>query len=286
MTTIYVFPGQGSQSLGMGRELLRKYPHLVRMADEVLGYSIEQLCLRGPAKRLNDTRYTQPALYTVNALFYLERVRETGRVPAFVAGHSLGEYSALFAAGAFDFLTGLELVAERGRLMSLATEGGMAAVLAISPEHIADLLATHGCGDIDVANYNAPAQTVLSGRHTDLQAVRPLLEQAGARFVPLRVSAAFHSRCMREAEMEFGRFVSNYRLACPKIPVIANVSALPYEDDVAQPLVEQMTSPVQWVKSITYLMAQPEATFHEVGPGRVLSGLIRQIEQAAPSAAA
>lgn len=287
MTTIYVFPGQGSQSVGMGKDLFPKYPHLVRMANEVLGYSLEELCLNGPAARLNDTRYTQPALYVVNALSYLERVRDSGRVPAFVAGHSLGEYSALFAAGAFDFLTGLELVMERGRLMSQATEGGMAAVLGIAPERITKVLATHGYGSLDVANYNAPTQTVLSGRREDLEAVKQVLEQSGARFVPLRVSAAFHSRYMRAAEAEFERIVSNYRLARPKIPVISNLTARPYEDgDLTGPLIKQISSPVQWLQSMSYLMAQPGAAFHEVGPGRVLTGLLKQIQQTESSAAA
>lgn len=281
MTIIYVFPGQGSQSIGMGKELFPRYSHLLRQADALLGYSIAELCLSGPQERLSDTRYTQPALYVVNALSYLETVRQTGVLPDFVMGHSLGEYSALFAAGAFDFLTGLELVQHRGELMAAAKGGGMAAVLGLSPERLQAALARHGLSALDVANFNAPLQTVISGPTEELRTARPLIEREGARtVVPLKVSAAFHSRYMEEAAAQFSEFLAGYEFGELKIPVISNVEAAPYEETrIAETLTKQLSNPVRWVESVEWVLKQPSAELREIGPGQVLTGLIRQIAQ-------
>lgn len=279
MTTIHVFPGQGSQRLGMGSDLFPKYAHLVKRADAVLGYSIAGLCLEGPAERLADTRYTQPALFVVNALSYLERVKQTGVVPDYVAGHSVGEFNALFAAGAFDFLTGLELVKARGALMAGAEGGGMAAVLGLSADRLKELLAEHGADSIDIANYNAPEQTVISGPRDDIAAVKPLLERSGARMVvPLKVSAAFHSRFLRPVEAGFAQVLSRHALSRLKIQVISNLHAAPYNGTpIEDNLVRQISNPVQWMQSIRYLARLPSPEFHEIGPGRVLTNLIAQI---------
>lgn len=285
MTTVYVFPGQGSHRVGMGKDLFARYPHLLRQADAVLGYSVEELCLSGPDARLADTRFTQPALYVVNALAYLDRVRQSGIIPQLLAGHSLGEYSALFAAGTFDFVVGLELVKKRGELMSAARGGGMAAVIGLGVDQLRDLLHRHGASTIDVANLNAPAQAVISGPKADVEALKPHLERHARAVVLLNVSAAFHSRYMKAAAEEFGAFLDRYHLADPKIPVIANVTAAPYQFGCVRELLSrQISSPVRWMETVEYLLEQPACDIHEIGPGQVLTGLVNQIRQARPVA--
>lgn len=163
MTRIYVFPGHGSQSVGIGQDLFARYPDLVREADSVLGYSIEELCLRGPAERLSDNRFTQPAMYVVGALSYLDHVADSGHLPDVVAGHSLGEYVALFAAGVFDFRTGLEIVDRRAELMNAEATGAVIAVIGLHPRRIRELLDLHSCTAVDFSGLNSPEQTALSG---------------------------------------------------------------------------------------------------------------------------
>jgi malonyl CoA-acyl carrier protein transacylase len=263
----------------MGGDLFPKYAHLVKRADAVLGYSIVTLCLEGPPERLADTRYTQPALFIVSALSYLERVKQTGVVPDYVAGHSVGEFNALFAAGAFDFLTGLELVKERAALMAQMDGGGMAAVLGMSVGRLRELLAEHGFSSIDIANYNAPEQTVISGPKDDVMLAKQVLERSGARMVvPLKVSGAFHSRYMAPVEAAFARHLSSYRFSRLKIPVISNLEGTPYPDtSITENLVKQLSHPVQWMQSLLYLAQQPSPEFHEIGTERMLTNLIKQI---------
>ncbi|MEI5033007.1 acyltransferase domain-containing protein [Streptomyces sp. S1A(2023)] len=207
MTLIHVFPGQGSHRPGIGKDLFPKFPHLVRQADSVLGRSITDLCLNASAKELTDTRNTQTAMYVVGALSYLDAVRETGQVPDAVAGHSLGEYVALFAAGAFDFLTGLEIVVRRGELMAQAPEGGMAAVMGVEPERIREVLARHAPG-VDIANLNAPGQTVVAGPRDQIKGLNAAFGDEARTVVPLHVGGAFHSRYMADAAEEFGAFLA------------------------------------------------------------------------------
>ena len=159
----YLFPGQGSQKKGMGLSLFEHYPELVKEADAILGYSIEDLCLNDPDDLLKQTQYTQPALYVVNALSYLERIKEDGKEPDYVAGHSLGEYDALFAAGVFDFATGLKLAKRRGELMAEARNGGMAAVIGMKENEIRKVIEENELQQIDIANLNSPNQIVISG---------------------------------------------------------------------------------------------------------------------------
>ncbi|OEV02886.1 hypothetical protein AN216_14085 [Streptomyces oceani] len=267
----------------MGKELFESYPHLVRQADAVLGYSIEELCLEGPPELLADTRYTQCAMYTVGALSYVERVRESGVTPDFVAGHSLGEYVALFAAGAFDFVTGLELVTRRATLMAEAAPGGMTAVLGLTADQVRSVLERDDAPPVDVANLNAPEQTVLSGTADDLAAASVLLKDEAKAVFPLKVSGAFHGRHMASAATEFERFLAGYRFVRLRIPVISNATARPYEDDeIPDLLTRQLTSPVRWSDSVDFLLDQPEPEFHELGPGQVLTGLIGQIRAQRP----
>ncbi len=279
MTKICVFPGQGSQSSGMGIELFDQFSELVKQADEVLGYSIKELCLDDPDKRLNQTDYTQPALYIVNALTYLSKTEGTGFRPDFVAGHSLGEYNALFAAEVFDFLTGLKIVLKRGQIMVKATGGGMAAIIGMPPDKIKQVLKDASFETIDIANLNSPKQTVISGRKEDIDAVKSVFEDAGVRlFIPLKVSGAFHSRYMQDARNEFADFLKNFEFQPLQIPVIANYTAAPYQDgEIANNMTQQISSPVRWVESIQYLKQQPEPEFEEIGPGNVLTKLIKQI---------
>jgi malonyl CoA-acyl carrier protein transacylase len=280
MAMVFMFPGQGSQSLGMGAGLFERYPDLVAEADAVLGYSIRELCLTDPDDKLKRTDYTQPALYVVDSLSYLAKVEDEKIRPDFVIGHSLGEYAALYAAGAFDFTVGLKLVQKRGALMNAATGGGMAAILGMTGDAVASALAELGAGSIDVANFNAPGQTVISGPKADIETFAPQLKDKGARrAVILPVSGAFHSRYMKPAAEEFEAFLAGFSFNSLKTPCIANCSAQPYTDDsIASNLVKQITSSVRWVETVKGLRARGADTFVEIGPGTVLSGLARQIE--------
>jgi malonyl CoA-acyl carrier protein transacylase len=281
----YIFPGQGSQSKGMGGDLFDQFPELTRKADAILGYSIKALCLEDPRQELGMTQFTQPALYTVNALSYFQKIAADGQKPDFLAGHSLGEFNALMAAGCFDFETGLKLVKKRGELMSKATGGAMAAVINASRDQIESALRDNGLDGIDIANYNAPAQIVISGAAEEISKARPLLEQGRVRFFPLNTSGAFHSRHMRDSRDKFSKYLKKFVLSAPEIPVIANVSARPYSGDaIHECLAEQIAGMVRWSESVQYLMAvavRHGATmaFTELGHGDVLKGLVAKIKQ-------
>jgi malonyl CoA-acyl carrier protein transacylase len=279
---IVLFPGQGSQTKGMGGELFDRFPELTEEASRVLGYSIKELCLEDPRDELGRTQFTQPALFVVNALMHRARIEDGKPGPDFAAGHSLGEYNALHAAGCFDFGTGVTLVKERGALMGRVSGGGMSAVIGLEPQVIQGILHESEEGRrVDVANFNSFDQTVIAGPKDDLAAVKPALEAAGARMVvPLNVSAPFHSRYMRDAQREFETFLQGFNFAAPSIPVISNVRARPYEDDMVRAtLAEQIGNSVRWLDSMLYLMEKPEPNFEEVGPGQVLSKLLKQIQK-------
>jgi trans-AT polyketide synthase/acyltransferase/oxidoreductase domain-containing protein len=282
----YLFPGQGSQAAGMGRELFARYPDLVERANEVLGYRIEDLCA-GKDERLGQTQFTQPALYVVSALQYAERLNETNRRPDFVAGHSLGEYAALFAAEVFDFETGLRLVNKRGELMARAAGGGMAAVIGVDRAKVEALLRKSGSATLDIANLNSPLQIVISGLRADIDRAKPLFEGAGALYSVLNVSGAFHSRYMEEARREFAQFLDGFELFEPRIPVIANVDAQPYAPGgIKSGLARQIVGTVRWSESMLYLMDRGVDEFVEVGPGAVLTGMLKYIKPPAPRAVA
>jgi malonyl CoA-acyl carrier protein transacylase len=271
----------------MGQGLFDEVPEYAAVekeVDAILGYSMRRLCLEDPDNRLKETQYTQPSLYVVNALHYYKAVREGA--PAYLAGHSLGEYDALLAAGVFDFLTGLRLVQKRGALMSQARNGGMGAVIGLKPDAIAAVISQNGLSAIDIANFNTPSQTVVSGPVDDIKRAGPLFEKAGAQmYVPLQVSAAFHSRYMADAAKAFADFLAPMSFAAPKIPVIANVTAQPYpagnaSETVKAALVDQITHSVQWSSSIRYMIGQGVTQFSEIGPGNVLTRMVQQIQQA------
>jgi len=282
-----VFPGQGSQKRGMGQGLfyeVREYAAVEKDVDALLGYSMRRLCLEDPDNQLKETQFTQPSLYVVNALHYYKALSQ-GTQPAYVAGHSLGEYNALLAAGVFDFLTGLRLVKKRGELMSQAKNGGMGAVIGMSAATIAQVIQDSGLTGLDVANFNTPSQTVVSGPVDDIKRAGPFFEKAGAQmYIPLQVSAAFHSRYMADAGKAFGDFLAPLTFSAPRIPVIANVTAQPYptdnaSDSVKSLLATQITKSVQWTQSVRFLIGQGVTQFIETGPGNVLTRMVQQIQK-------
>jgi malonyl CoA-acyl carrier protein transacylase len=283
----FIFPGQGSQKRGMGQGLFdetRQYAEVEKDVDTTLGYSLRKLCLEDADNRLKETQFTQPCLYVVNALHYYKAVSQGAR-PDYLAGHSLGEYNALLAAGVFDFLTGLRLVQKRGDLMSRAKNGGMAAVIGLDAGVVAEVIEENGLASIDVANFNTPSQTVVSGPIEDIRRAGPFFEKAGARiYMPLQVSAAFHSRYMAGAAKAFADFLAPMSFAAPKTPVIANVTAQPYPTDngselIKSLLVDQIAHSVQWTQSIHFLIRQGVTQFSEMGPGNVLTRSVQQIQQ-------
>lgn len=279
-----VFPGQGSQYVGMGQDLVTTYPKaraLFAQADNALGYSLSRLCFAGPEHTLTDTINAQPALLThsVAVLRVLQAIRPEAS-PAFFAGHSLGEYSALVAAGVLEFTDALELVRERGRMMKKVGEkspGGSAAIIGMDAVTLETV-----CRETDtqIANYNAPGQIVISGTKDALVRAMELAKTRGARrVIPLVVSVAAHSRLMEPGASEFTVAVAKTPMREPQVPVLSNVTALPLADvdAIRSELVAQLTSPVQWIRSIEYIVAQGITNFVELGPKNVLAGLIRRI---------
>ena len=284
---VFLFPGQGSQSAGMGRDLADSFPAARKVfeeADRALGFSISQLCFSGPEEALKLTENTQPALLTVSIAAY-RALEEKGVRPNYVAGHSLGEYSALVAAGALTFADAVRLVRRRGQYMQEAVpagEGAMAAILGMPPGRVAEICRKAGDGKVAPANLNSPEQTVISG---DAAAVKSAVEQASAsgakRAVMLPVSAPFHSELMRPAQERLEKDLRATEFADLKIPLVTNVDAgvITTGAEAREALIRQVTLPVRWEESIRELIEQGAATFVEVGPGRVLSGLLRQIDR-------
>jgi malonyl CoA-acyl carrier protein transacylase len=284
----YMFPGQGSQFRGMGGELFDQFPELIEKADKILGFSIKELCLEDPRKELNKTQFTQPALFVVNALSYYKILEDKGVEPDFVAGHSLGEFNALLAAGCYDFEVGLKLVKKRGELMSQAPQGGMAAILNGTKEQIESILENNGLHNIDLANFNTPSQIVISGARDEIGMAQEFFQEGGMSYFPLNTSGAFHSRFMEPIKEQFSEYLKQFELSDLKIPVIANVTARPYNNqDVVKNLSEQLASGVRWSESIQYIMAQAsEMEFEEVGSGEVLTKIYRSILREAPKISA
>ena len=284
-TVAWVFPGQGSQKVGSGRDLYEASPAARRVfqrADAALGFLLSELCFHGPENILRQTINAQPAIVAVS-LACLEAAREAGllaRSAAFVAGHSLGEYSALVAAGALDIEDGLRLVRERGRLMQMASEerpGTMAAILGLDEETAAALCRETGA---QVCNLNAPGQIVIGGTLAAVEASLDLARQRGARrAIPLNVSGAFHTNLMTPAVKGMARALERVALREPRVPVLANGSARPLTSarQVRDELLYQLDHPVQWQRSVEYMASAGVDTFIELGPGQVLTGLVSRI---------
>jgi [acyl-carrier-protein] S-malonyltransferase len=284
---VFLFPGQGSQYAGMGRELADVYPAARRIfeeADNVLGFAISDLCFSGPGETQKLTENTQPAILTASLAAY-RVLEQNGIRPDYVAGHSLGEYSALVAAGGLTFADAVRLVRNRGRYMQEAVpagEGAMAAILGLRPGQVADICRKAADGKVMPANLNSPDQTVISGAAA---AVKNAVEQASAagakRAVMLPVSAPFHSELMRPAQERLEKDLRATQFSDLTIPLVTNVDAgvITSGSEAREALVRQVTLPVRWEDSIRELIEQGATTFVEVGPGRVLSGLLRQIDR-------
>ncbi|RNI07000.1 [acyl-carrier-protein] S-malonyltransferase [Micromonospora aurantiaca] len=278
----WVFPGQGAQRRGMGGDLFDRFPDECAAADRIIGVPVTRLCRDDDL--LGDTRYAQPALFVVGALAYLA-ARDEEPPPDYLAGHSLGEYAALFAAGCLDFEEALRLVCRRGEIMARAAGGGMLAVLGERLDRLPGVLADAGVDDVDVANDNADGQVTLSGPRESLSAAARAVTGAGlGRCVPLPVAAAFHSRYMRAAAGEFAEVLSQVRFAPPRVPVISNVTARPHDPLLLPDLLAvQLRRPVRWRETMAYLVGRGVRTVRELGPGRVLTDLFRPVLAAAPA---
>ena len=279
-----VFPGQGSQSVGMGYNLYqnsRQAREVFEEADSALQIPLSRLCFEGPAEELRDTINAQPAILTTCvACFRAASEFGVSLKPSFVAGHSLGEYTALVAANVIDFADAVRLVRERGRLMQQAgqsTPGGMAAIIGLDEASLEEVCLETGA---QIANFNSPSQIVISGSRETLARSMDLAKARGARrVVPLQVSGAFHSALMQPAVEGLAEAIAQISFRTPEVPVIANSTALPLttSDEVKSELLEQLCHCVQWQPSVKYMVGVGVSTFVEVGPDQVLSGMIKRI---------
>jgi [acyl-carrier-protein] S-malonyltransferase len=291
--TALVFPGQGSQVVGMGKAIADEYPIAAETfaeANEILGTDFSKLVWDGPEEDLNDTYNTQPALFItgVATLHALNEALGEPATPAYVAGHSLGELTALVAAGAMDFKNGLNLVRERGRLMKAADEnspGSMAAILGLDIDQLEEIvnMAAATTGEIVVvANDNCPGQTVISGADVAIEKAIELATEGGAkRAVKLAISIAAHSPLMQISAKEFAKAVEATPISAPEVPIIGNalLQKLTTEDEIREELTKQLTSPVYWRESVEMMVEDGISTFIELGPKEVLCGLIKRIER-------
>lgn len=276
---IIMFPGQGSQYKGMGEDLFREFPEEVEIANHTLGYNIVELCLKDPNNQLNQTNYTQPALFFVNYLNYQKHL-QIHVTPDYFIGHSLGEFNALCAAGVFDFETGLKIVQKRGELMYSIGGTSMAAVIGADYKEIKEILKTY-FPDIDIANINTASQIVVSGKTESLDKAADFFEEEGMVYIPLKVSGAFHSRYMTPVKDQFQAFIESMHLNPPNVPVISNYSATiypPEKEGIIKNMVSQINSPIKWLQSVEYLMYQGECNFIEIGAGEVLTNIVKKIK--------
>jgi [acyl-carrier-protein] S-malonyltransferase len=288
METAFVFPGQGAQKVGMGGELLRESAAAraaFEEADRALGEPLGRLILEGPAEALQLTANTQPAILTVSIAALRAFEERSGFRPDYVAGHSLGEFSALVAAGALGFGDAVRTTRARGTFMQEAVpagQGAMAAVMGKEPDEVAAACAQAANGEVVApANFNSPDQIVISGAAAAVERASRLLAGSGARVIPLKVSAPFHCGLMRPAAARLEGFLAGVAVDRPRVPIVANVTAEPNSDaaQVRDLLVRQVTSPVRWTETVRFLLGQGVRRFIEFGPGNVLAGLIRKADR-------
>ena len=282
----FVFPGQGAQFVGMGKDLYEKHPiakQYFEKANEILGFRITDIMFEGTDEELKQTKVTQPAmfLHSVVSAFCLGDAFK----PDMVAGHSLGELSALTAAGCLSFEDGLRLVSKRALAMQKACEqnpGGMAAVIALPDEKIEEICAavSEETGVVVPANYNCPGQIVISGSNKGIETACQKLTEAGAkRVLPLKVGGAFHSPLMEPARQELETAIKNTRFSTPVCPIYQNVDAQPYTDPakIQENLIAQLTASVRWTQIMKNMIADGATSFLEIGPGKVLQGLLKKV---------
>ena len=293
MTLAFVFPGQGSQSVGMLNELSAEFPHVRRTFDEAseaLGFDLWQLVSAGPEERLNQTQHTQPAMLAAGVAAWRVWRAQGGPLPAFMAGHSLGEYSALCCAEALDFGDAVRLVADRGRFMQAAVpagQGGMAAILGLEDEQVRTVCAQAAHGEVLAAvNYNSPGQVVIAGSAAAVARGVEAAKAAGAkRAVVLPVSVPSHCALMQPAAEQLAERLAQVSIKTPSIPVLHNVHVQAESDPQAirVVLVRQLASPVLWTDTVLVLLAQGVDLLIECGPGKVLSGLNKRIARSTPT---
>jgi len=282
-----VFPGQGSQYVGMGKDLAEAFPRAREtfgLADEVLGFSLSRICWEGPEEELTRTQNAQPAILVHSYAAWSILQDDISTRVKYTAGHSLGEFSAYAAAGSLDFEDAVRLVRRRGELMAEAGAGTMSAVVGLDPgvvEGICEDVRNEG-GIVVAANYNSPQQLVISGEADAVESAGARAKEAGAKMVqPLAVSGAFHSPLMADAESGLQGELDNLTFTDPKFPIVSNVTAQPVADaDTARrTLVSQLTSPVRWTQDVQRIAEEGVVNFVEIGPGKVLTGLLRRIDR-------
>lgn len=290
----FLFPGQGAQHVGMGRQLVEQYPNARRLFDqagEILGYDLAQICFHGPSTELDTTVISQPAIF-VASLAALEKLRADSPDVALscemAAGLSLGEYTALVFSGAMSFEDGLRVVQKRGQAMqdaADATPSAMASILMLDLEKVEAIRdQAQTCGTLEIANYLCPGNLVVSGENKAVEKAIELAEAAGARVVPLAVAGAFHTSLMQPADQRLAEALADVSMKTPEIPVVSNVDAQTHTEaaDLKQVLVRQVVSPVRWESCLRFMLDAGIDEFYEIGPGRVLTGLMKRVNRKIP----